>query len=73
MKKHKTQRAARVLARAHQTDEQGIQEELKEIAEAVEKLKQHTFREVLRMLFKWTIVYRCLHLLSGGIISHCAN
>ena len=60
VKKHKDQRAARVLARMHYADETGdkVKEELREIQDAVEREGKDTTRDKLKTLFTWKVIHR---------------
>lgn len=57
MKKHRDLKAAKVLARIHQTAEKNVEEEVDAIrATVVNEEKRHVLH-VLKLLFTW----KCLH------------
>ena len=62
MKKHRDLKAAKVLARIHQTTEKDVEEEIDGIRDTImSKEKQH-IRHIVRMLFTWKCFQRFVSL-----------
>ncbi len=56
MKKHKIEKATKVLTRVHPGED--VEKEVKEIQVAVEQRQKRVFWDVLKAFFTWTVIER---------------
>lgn len=71
MKKNKDRKAAKVLAKIHQTSEEEVQSEIKDIQSTVVETEKKQFRHVLRLLITRECIQRLVSLITVDTTSCC--